>query len=224
MAKMRHRIYPFAVTLLLVVMPLYAAEVMLLEGCTDHRGRMVATEADYQQAVLVQTVGTQGEPVIRHNPRVLPQMIPAVRQFFFAYECARNALGTAGTAGMAALTPAQAHQADCVGLNTLLLGGLMAYDELADLQQQLVFSDAEWAQLPGPVRSIDLTTCRSGGNVLKLPLATPPSGQQSAWNACVHACGDRSWQCQKTCRGASCESCAAAYSACNAVCGEVPAK
>lgn len=218
---MRHRIYPIAVTLLVLVMPLHAAEVMMLEGCTDHRGRTVATEADYQQRVLVQTVETPAEPVIRHNPRVLPQLSPAVRQFFFAYECARNALGTAGTA---ALTPAQAHQADCVGLNTLLLGGLMARDELADLQQQLVFSDAEWAQLPGPVRSIDLTTCRQGGNVLKLPVATPPSGQQSAWNACVHACGDRSWQCQKACRGASCDSCAAAYSACQAACGEASAK
>ena len=162
---------------LMLAAPLHAAETsttaLTFDSCTDPEGRTITVEANRSQAKLVQTVEFQGEPIIHYNPDALPRLTSEVRLLFFAHECARHALKTAGKASLSAM---QARQADCVGLNTLITAGLLQRDALADLQQQMVFSAPEWELLPGPPRTIDVTSCPPArGNVLKLPVATPPS-------------------------------------------------
>ena len=211
---------------LMLAAPLHAAETsttaLTFDSCTDPEGRTITVEANRSQAKLVQTVEFQGEPIIHYNPDALPRLTSEVRLLFFAHECARHALKTAGKASLSAM---QARQADCVGLNTLITAGLLQRDALADLQQQMVFSAPEWELLPGPPRTIDVTSCPPArGNVLKLPVATPPSTRQVAWNVCVNTCADRLWHCQKGCRDAACGNCTTTHTQCHAACGAAPEK
>lgn len=201
--------------------PALATTVTTFEGCTDAAGQAIAVEADRDQAALIQSVDIQGTPVIRYNPAALPHLTPEVRLFFFAQACARHTLNMTGAA---ALTLAQARQADCLGLHTLFSAGLLQREALADLQPQLVFTDAEWSLLPGPPRTIDVTSCPTRGNVLRLPLATPPAASQIHWNTCVNTCADRLWHCQKGCRGAACGNCTENHVQCHAACGAAPEK
>lgn len=195
--------------------PAPAAEITTFESCTDTAGRVVATEADYAQPMLVRTVLEGGQPTIRHNPGVLPRLTFGVRQFFLAHECARHAMGDAGKT----VSAARARQADCVGLSTLIASGLIKREEVAPLQRELSFTETEWQLLPGPARSIDFAGCRQG-NALRLPVAATPSARQGEWNSCARACGDRLWQCQKRCRGDACESaCIDSHHQCEAACG-----
>jgi len=208
------------VAALVLVGPLHAADTtMTFDGCTDAAGRTITVEAERDQAALIQSIDSQGTPVIRYNPAALPRLSPEARLFFFAHECARHALKTTG---VATLNITQARQADCLGLHTLISAGLLQREALADLQQQMVFTDAEWSLLPGPPRTIDVTNCPTRGNVLRLPLATPPAARQIDWNACVNSCADRLWHCQKGCRGAACGNCPATHAQCHATCGAAP--
>src|SRR5574343_555620 len=59
----------------------------------------------------------------------------------------------------------------------------------------------------------------TGGNVLRLPLAAQPTARQVEWNACVRACADRLWTCQKSCEAATCGTCQATYEQCKTACG-----
>jgi hypothetical protein len=197
-----------------------AAEPLIFDSCLDVQGGTVTAVADREQAMLVRSDSRQGQPAIRYNPDVLPGLGSAARLFFYAHQCARLGL-PAGTAESAAEI---ARQADCLGLGALLGGKLLQREDVPALQAALTFSDAEWAVLPGPPRSFDLASCRvSGGGVLQLPLARQPSARQTAWNNCIHACGDRLWNCQKRCGHADCASCLSAFSLCKSGCGADPA-
>lgn len=196
-----------------------AGEVATFDSCTDVNGRTVAAEIDYTQPQLVRTSIDGGQPTIRYNPALLPGLPPAARQFFYAHECARHALGDAARADPPL---ARARRADCVGLAALLASGLLTRGEIAGLQSQLVFSNDEWERLPGPPRSFDLAACRSAG-VLKLPAPAAPSPRQTGWNACVRACADRLWTCQKGCGGDGCDNlCVENHRHCEAACGPPP--
>ncbi len=208
------RPFQHCVALLSFLAACHAHATVIPESCTDGQGRSIAVEVDYAQDALVHTELRQTLPVIRYNPRVLPGMAPGPRLFFVAQACARAASATD--------TPslAQARRADCVAYRMLQANALMNETELADLSRQLVFTSAEWQKLPGPPRGFDFTDCAATGNVLRLPLTTPPSAQQSTWNACAHACGDRLWHCQQ---GGAHGTCLGSYDACLKGCGDPPA-
>lgn len=202
---------PRAVALLLMSVPALAA--VIPETCTDGQGHNIAIEANYAQDQLVRTELRRKLPVIRYNPRVLPEMAPGTRLFFVAQACAQT------SSAMDPPTHAQAYRADCVAYRMLKSNGLMSDAELADLARQLVFTSMEWQKLPGPPRGFDFTNCEAAGNVLRLPLATPPSAAQANWNACAHACGDRLWHCQQ---GGAHDTCLGSYDSCLKGCGEPP--
>ena len=191
------------------------AEMAVFDSCTDAAGRTVPAEMDFTLTALVQSKMENGQAVIRYNPQLLPRLSSAGRQFFFAHECARLALGDAGREP----TPARARRADCIGVATLQGAGLLGEPgALRELQAELVFSGDEWAQLPGPRREFDLAACPKR-SALKLPSAGPPSARQVDWDACVRVCADRSYRCQGGCKGASCgDGCLAAYNRCEAGC------
>jgi hypothetical protein len=196
-----------------------AAEPLIFDSCLDAQGGTVTAVADSEQAMLVRSDSRQGRPAIRYNPDVLPWLGSASRLFFYAHQCARLGL-PAGDAESAAEI---ARQADCLGLGALLGGKLLQREDVPALQAALTFSDAEWAVLPGPQRSFDLASCRvSAGGVLQLPLARQPSVRQAAWNNCIHACGDRLWNCQKRCSHTDCASCLSAFGLCKSGCGDDP--
>lgn len=181
-----------------------AHAVTLPESCTDQRGQPIAVEADYQQEELVRSVNGQ----IRHNPRVLPQLPDTVRLFFVAHVCAR--ISSPDTA-------AHIQRADCAAYRMLEANGQLKSIGMNGLVRELVFTSEEWQRLPGPARSFDFTDCTTSGNVLRLPLATPPSATQANWNACTHTCGDRLWRCGNT------DACLNTYDSCLKSCGEPPA-
>jgi hypothetical protein len=196
-----------------------AADVATFDSCADVTGRTIAAEIDYTQTKLVRTSLDAGQPVIHYNPALLPGLTPSARQFFYAHECARHALGDAGKAD---LSLTRVRQADCVALATLLASGLLTRDQVAALQGELNYSATEWESLPGPPRGFDLAACRTGG-VLRLPAAVSPSALQVEWNAAMRACADRLWTCQKGCRSEACVSdCAASHWQCEAKHGDAP--
>lgn len=184
-----------------------AAEPMIFDSC-DSRGQRIAARPDTGLPVLVRSVADQGRPEIRYNPEILPRLSSNARLFFYAQQCARLGLGDAAVA---------ARRADCVALNTLLDSEQLKYADLPALQAELQFSPEEWALLPGPPRTIDLSNCRaSSGDVLRLPLPGQASPRQDAWNSCVRACADQLWSCRKTPAG----NCQSAYDQCRSNCPE----
>lgn len=188
-----------------------AAEQLVFESC-DSRGRTIPARADSRLAVLVGSVSEPGRVELRYNPDLLPRLSANARLFFYAHQCARLGLDDAATT---------ARRADCVALNTLLDGGQLKYRDLPALQAELTFSAEEWALLPGPARTIDLSNCRaSSGDVLRLPLARQPSARQNDWNSCVRACADRLWSCRKAGREGAGDNCQAAYDQCRSNCPE----
>lgn len=201
---MAHRLAYGPLLAALVAFPAQAST--LPESCTDSRGRVSAVETDYAQEELVRSVSGR----IRHNPRVLAHLPDTVRLFFVAHACAR-------TSAPDAATPAQVHRADCTAYRMLEASGLMKQSGTNGLARELVFTPDEWNLLPGPARSFDFADCTTRGNVLRLPLATPPTAPQVNWNACAHACGDRLWHCGNN------DACLNAYDTCLKACGEPPA-
>ena len=196
-----------------------AGEPLIFDSCLDAQGRTVPAVADSEQPMLVRSASAQGRPQLRYNPEVLPGLDAASRLFFYAQQCARSGLA-------AQADPATSvRQADCLGLGALLASQLIRRDEVPALQAALVFTDAEWALLPGPPRSFDLTSCQvSERGVLRLPVAGTPSPQQTARNQCTHACGDQLWHCQKQCGHAGCASCLDSFNQCRSACGAGPAR
>jgi len=196
-----------------------AAEPLIFDSCLDAEGRTVTAVADSEQAMLVRTDSQHGQRSIRYNPDVLPRLDSASRLFFYAHQCARLGL----PAGVPERAADNARRADCLALGALLASKLLWREEVPALQAALTFSDAEWALLPGPPRRFDLAGCRvSSGGVLQLPPAAQPSARQTAWNNCIHACGDKLWICQKHCSRADCENCLGAFGLCRSGCGDDP--
>jgi hypothetical protein len=198
----------------------HASEATVYESCTDGAGKTVAAEIDYTLPVLVRSVEDHAQRTIRYNPSLLPRLKPSTRLFFFARECGRQALH--GPEAGAEPSIAQARQADCMAVATLLGGDLLQRADLAALQGDLRFSPEEWTLLPGPARDFDFAACPRR-DALKMPLPSLPTVQQASWNACVRVCGDRLRTCQKSCRGEACDSrCLAVYDQCETTCGKRP--
>ncbi|QID19334.1 hypothetical protein G3580_17960 [Nitrogeniibacter mangrovi] len=187
---------------LVALMPsLAAAQDLTFRGCTDAAGRPVPSRVDENLPEVVTTVMEHGRSVILYNPRALPAISDAARAFMYAHECARHNLGLAGQAR----TEDTAREADCWGLTTLQRSGLLgAPDDVAKLQSELVFSPAQWQQLPGPRRGFELSQCPAR------PMHMAPSNP--GWDQCVHACGDTLFRCGRS------DACVSAYDRCEAGC------
>ncbi|MGA9396343.1 MAG: hypothetical protein WBV56_13495 [Azonexus sp.] len=185
------------------------AEIIDLVNCSDVNGRLIRGKLDPSLNTIVAS-GFDGEQrVIRYNPELMPKLSVLARQFFFAQAFARLALGDVPGSE---LTPERAHQADCVGVTILEASGLLRQQAmLQTLEAELVFSDEQWAQLPGPRREFNLTACPRK-SAIRLPLATPPTAKKVELNACIRNCGDRLFACKDDCLG-SFERCVAACKA-----------
>jgi hypothetical protein len=195
-----------------------ATEVTVYDSCTDAAGKIVSAEIDYALPVLVRSLDDRGQATIHYNPSLLPRLKPATRLFLFARECGRGGLRANNAATALEPSLAEARRADCLAVATLLGAGLLQRLDLAGLQGDLHFSAEEWKLLPGPAREFDFATCPRR-DVLKMPLASLPTAQQTVWNACVRSCGDHLRSCQKSCRSEACDSrCLAVYDQCEAPC------
>lgn len=189
------------------------ADTVELDSCFDATGKAIRGEIDTTLPVLVRAGMQNGRRVIRYNPELLPELSAGAKQFFFAHECARAAMG-ARPDSQASL--AQARRADCVALTALRASGLLnGPNALPKLQAELAFADEDWAQLPCPRRSFDLAACPAQAGI-RLPLATPPSENQVEWNHCVRACGDQLLRCQH--KGGGDGGCQSTYDRCEAAC------
>jgi hypothetical protein len=191
----------------------WAAGVTTFESCIDGMGKTLPATEDTQQNLLVRTVTDKGQATLHYNPGVLPRLTFAARLFLYSNECARHGLGASGKM----ISLPRARLADCMAANTLVGSEAVKREDLAALQAELTFSEAEWQLLPGPMRDIDITQCRStGGGALRLPVDTPPTDKQVGWNNCVRGCADKLWGCQK--RGGD-SACLEAHGQCKAACG-----
>jgi hypothetical protein len=216
---MQLRIAMLAAALGLFSAAVAAAVTTTFESCSDTAGNAVAVVADETSAKIVASDGDDSGPTIRYNPTLLPRLKPLTRLFFFAHECARHAMGDIAKPTHSV---ARARQADCLGLATLLKEGLIRREQLSDLQADLEFSETEWALLPGLPRQFNLDACPAEG-VVRLPAQALPVEVRTPWNACVRACADRLWQCQKKCRGESCTAgCMETHQQCESACPPVP--
>lgn len=199
----------FAVLLLGLATATVRAEVIDLVNCSDVNGRLVRGKLDPSLNTIVASGLDGDQRVIRYNPELMPNLSVLARQFFFAQACARLALGDAPGAELA---PERAHQADCVGVSILEASGLLRqHAMLQALEAELVFSDEQWGQLPGPRREFNLTACPRKSTI-RLPLATPPTAKKVELNACIRSCGDRLFACKGGCLS-SFDQCVAACKA-----------
>lgn len=176
------------------------------DGCTDYRGRKVQSIQDLSLPAVVQSMEDVDGALLRYNPTALPRLGERARLFLYAQACASLNLGyRAGSA----LSLRQARRADCWGVTTLRRSGLLSGPgELAAVQAELDFSDAEWAQVPGPRRGFDFEACRS--EALRIPRAANVTSEQ--WGACIHRCGDRLFHCGRS------DACMTAFQQCSSQC------
>lgn len=182
-------------------------------GCVDARGTAVVSLLDPSLPTAVATATEAGRAVIRHNPAVLPRLSPAGRSFLYAQACARLNLGYPADG---VLPPEAARRADCTALDTLQRSGLLAGTAPEALEAELRFTEAEWAELPGPRRQVALADCPRSRGALLLPGAD--AAGSPAWNACMRACAAPLYQCQARCAAGACADCQAAYDRCNRAC------
>ncbi|MDR2240660.1 MAG: hypothetical protein LBE33_09475 [Zoogloeaceae bacterium] len=187
------------------------------ESCADARGRTLPAEADAALPELVRVVATKNGVGIRYNPGLFPHLSGKAKIFLYMSQCARQGLYDVGK--IRQVTEEQARRADCMAADALLANGLVMERDLPALAAELVFTSAEWRQLPGPARTVDLQNCaarRTSGNALRLPSAAPPGVDQTRWNQCVRGCADKLWVCQ---RGGSEGRCLDGYNRCQQACG-----
>ena len=210
------RFFGSCVVLMAVVAGSGLVRAQTFDGCVDAHGRAVPSIADDLLPGVAQATMEDGHAVLRYSTAALPHLSPMARMFFFAHECARLTLGHSIAAVRSADT---ARQADCWALVALQRSNLLAGEAaLRDLQSELQFTDAEWRLLPGPKRAFHLDACTLRG-ALRMPGSGPPSEAQLRADRCVHACGDRLWQCQIRCPDAGCRGrCESAFGRCEADC------
>jgi hypothetical protein len=173
----------------------------------------VSSIRDTTIASVAEGRGEGGVPVIRYNPNLLPQLLPASRLFLFAQVCAGIHLGHAPGQ---MLTLAQSREADCRALGTLLRSGLVKPNEVEAMEANLAFSSQDWARVPGPAREFQLLACLH--EIAGRPSLTTPAAGQVFWNRCVHSCGDALLTCRKACSGGACTACQERYEGCSAMC------
>lgn len=201
----------FAACLVIATLPALAEDLITFDACTDMHGKAVPTISDTSQPELVLSRVEDGKPVIRYNPKALPQLLPETRRFLYAHECARHYLGLPL---QGELTLAQAQRADCEAVATLVRSRLLASAaDASGIERELMVSDDDWKLLPGPKRSFELTQCKATNTRGSLALPTEKTASDK-WNACVQGCGARLYACGRT------SSCQQAYDACSARCGQ----
>ncbi|MCB1927850.1 MAG: hypothetical protein KDH17_07410 [Rhodocyclaceae bacterium] len=198
----------------ILIAPAHAQQASLIfDGCVDAAGQPVRAVADVSQRQFVRIATEDGRPVLRYNADALPRRRDLTRGFLFAQACARVNLGMSPDG----ISVADARRADCWGLETLRRSQWINDSaDVSRLEADLDLDADEWARLPGPAHPFSLASCRR--EALRLPSATRPDGDRRAANACLHACGDRLFRCQK---GALSEAgaCMSAFDACEAACG-----
>lgn len=184
-----------------------AQEQTSYHGCIDADGRAVAAVSDPAlERVVASRAGRA--PEIRYNEAILPRLTAEARLFVFAHECARHNLGLPVEG---ARTEADARRADCHGLESLLRSGLLDGARVDALERELQLSPEEWAQVPGPPRSIALRACTAENAAQRLLLR--PTSARPEWSACVRSCGERLRSCAP--KTAACDD---AYERCVALC------
>lgn len=197
--------------------PAAQAQTVQFESCGEAGGASVAGQADESLPVVARAERAAGVPLVRYNPRLLPGLGLRARLFLFAHECARHVLGEPldGRREHGA-----ARRADCWALAALQAAGQVAGPaDVTRLDAELALSEGDWARVTGPVRDFRFDGCRAGA--LRLPSAGPAAAAQQVLDRCIHACGDRLWQCQNRCTNGGCRSaCEAEFGRCEAACGD----
>ncbi|MFT4171520.1 MAG: hypothetical protein QM639_03095 [Rhodocyclaceae bacterium] len=195
-----------------------AAAIHTYDGCTDAKGQPVASIEDNHWPQVAGSALTDGQPTVHYNPTLLPRLLPETRLFLYAQACSRHTLGLPITA---ALTAEQARRADCAALATLRRSHLVPANIVQALQVDLVLAPEEWAQVAGPVRTLDLASCDlptgtgSGAGTLNVPPTKAAPSEK--WNACIQSCAARSFTCEQR-QGAHAAACTSAYDQCSARC------
>lgn len=195
------------------------AEGVVLQSCADAQGRAVISVEDEDLPVVAQAVAQGGQAAVHYNPAMLPQLSTQARVFLAARECARIALRQALAKPASA---AQARKADCWALAAMRASGMLPdAAAVASLQSDLQFSDQDWKSLSGPQRHVNLAACSARDGALRMPAADMPGPARERADHCVHACGDRLWQCQRACKGSTCRAdCEQTFNRCEAGCGQ----
>ncbi|GAA5162699.1 hypothetical protein [Viridibacterium curvum] len=191
--------------------PVLAQQTIQFDGCKDRLGAPVPTVVDTTLRAVAKAVIVDGKGVIRHNPEMLPRLLPESRLFVFAHECGRQLLGFAPDAD---LQVAQVRQADCWAVDVLQRSGLLKDKTLlATIEDDLSMVPDDWALLPGPRRVLALGSCKPvpvKQGQLKVDTGAAPTEK---WNACQQGCASKLFSCG---RGANCQS---AFEQCSASCG-----
>ena len=179
-------------------------------GCVNSDNETLAAVADPAAKHIVETQLLDSGAVIAYNPTLFPALQPQSRFFLFAHECARHQLRLPV---MAKRTVDQAQRADCEALDILLRSDLLQPDQVAGLQGDLVFKTEDWAQLPGPARTIDFAGCTNATPLTpKAAMKLPDAPRSAKWNQCVNGCGATLFSCGRA------ESCVKRYDSCSAAC------
>lgn len=152
------------------------------EGCVDFRGQPVASVLDNSINDVAIASIRSGQAIIQYNTRVLANLSPPTRRFFYAHECAHHAL--AHTINAPSLANERA--ADCWAAKTMRTKMGLSILELRAIQADISrVGNGDWTHLPGPMRSIDIEKCIGLDDSTQPPLPPPglPSGQV------MQACG-----------------------------------
>jgi len=198
-----------AALLLMLAWPVMAQN-MAFDGCTDAKGNAIPALADDKLEVVALAGLSEGKPVIRYNPQILPRLLLETRLFVFAHECGRQYLGFPATGDR---TLIQAREADCWAYSTLKRSVLSTAPVLSAVEDDLAMAPDDWKQLPGPAREIKLASCPAGP-VTSGSLALPTGPARDKWDKCQQGCGAKLFSCG---RSASCE---ATFNKCSAACGQ----
>lgn len=200
-----------AALLCLLSLPVLAQQPIQFDGCKDKLGEPVKTVIDPTLRAVAKAGVVDGKGVIRHNPEMLPRLLPETRMFVFAHECGRQLLGFAPDAE---LQVAQVRQADCWAVDVMQRSGMLKDKALLGvIEDDLSMAPNDWALLPGPRRVLELAACKpvpTKKGALRMDTAAPSNEK---WNACQLSCGNKLYSCG---RGASCQS---SFDQCSAACG-----
>jgi len=130
------------------------------DGCVDFRGLPVASILNFNLPdVAMASWAPNGAPVIQYNPRVLAQLAPQTRVFFYAHECAHHALAHT----IRNIPFQQEQEADCWAIQTLVQRGTLDPGrDVTVVQRDLSFSSGDWTHVPGPQRQFNLRACLGG--------------------------------------------------------------
>jgi len=117
--------------------------------CTSYIGHPVAFIPNFN----LQDVGRAipgYPPIIELNPNILAQLTPKMQLFWYAHECAHHVLGPQNSEV----------NADCWAIKTLRNQGFILYNDIAQLQQQIVNTPGSvWGHLPGGQRATLFLNC-----------------------------------------------------------------